>query len=119
MDSGFDRLSPGRGGQQPPGEGIDPRARPFAADALQGDMRAFDEEKELVGKLLWRGVAGGAHQLDQPFALPALVCLDHAARRMARLGELHRSVGEGAAAADRKSTRLNSSHVEISYAVFC
>src|SRR5690349_23425060 len=26
--------------------------------------------------------------------------------------------GEGAAA-DRKSTRLNSSHVEISYAVFC
>src|SRR5690554_7606510 len=27
--------------------------------------------------------------------------------------------GPGAAAADRKSTRLNSSHVRISYAVFC
>src|SRR5204862_7196433 len=37
----------------------------------------------------------------------------------------HRSVGHGApvncrrAGQDRKSTRLNSSHVEISYAVFC
>src|SRR5438874_3288505 len=29
------------------------------------------------------------------------------------------SAALGAAAADRKSTRLNSSHVEISYAVFC
>src|SRR5690606_42105312 len=27
--------------------------------------------------------------------------------------------GTGAPAADRKSTRLNSSHVKISYAVFC
>src|SRR6266496_2847369 len=27
--------------------------------------------------------------------------------------------GPGPAASDRKSTRLNSSHVEISYAVFC
>src|SRR5690349_24253508 len=30
-----------------------------------------------------------------------------------------RSVGESAASPDRKTTRLNSSHVEISYAVFC
>src|SRR5690606_40239323 len=29
------------------------------------------------------------------------------------------SIHRGAAAADRKSTRLNSSHVKISYAVFC
>src|SRR5690606_41681486 len=27
--------------------------------------------------------------------------------------------GDGAATVDRKSTRLNSSHVKISYAVFC
>src|SRR5438874_9022259 len=32
-------------------------------------------------------------------------------------GETSRAVAEGAE--DRKSTRLNSSHVEISYAVFC
>src|SRR5690349_24233162 len=39
-----------------------------------------------------------------------------------RLGQLAGSTGELAQdqhAADRKSTRLNSSHVEISYAVFC
>src|SRR5690349_25034913 len=37
--------------------------------------------------------------------------LDAAARRLA--------VPSPAASLDRKSTRLNSSHVEISYAVFC
>src|SRR3712207_7486517 len=47
--------------------------------------------------------------------------------RAARAGELHRAVqGRQArdlvaepAAPDRKSTRLNSSHANISYAVFC
>src|SRR5690606_41662684 len=36
-------------------------------------------------------------------------------------GELHFSIGytEPTAGTDRKSTRLNSSHVKISYAVFC
>src|SRR5690349_22201405 len=55
---------------------------------------------------------------------------DRAARRRAR-HDLRPSVGAGAvgrhcargagggAGTDRKSTRLNSSHVEISYAVFC
>src|SRR5436309_8237368 len=31
----------------------------------------------------------------------------------------YRKAGKSHAAADRKSTRLNSSHVKISYAVFC
>src|SRR5690606_39926203 len=34
-------------------------------------------------------------------------------------GQPNRGGGGGAPAADRKSTRLNSSHVKISYAVFC
>src|SRR5207302_9224376 len=34
-------------------------------------------------------------------------------------GVVHGFVNEGPAPADRKSTRLNSSHVKISYAVFC
>src|SRR5438874_8168468 len=38
----------------------------------------------------------------------------HGHRRRGRHGQ-HVTVGDG----DRKSTRLNSSHVEISYAVFC
>src|SRR3712207_8436347 len=38
-------------------------------------------------------------------------------RRPARLG--HRRGGPPGVARDRKSTRLNSSHANISYAVFC
>src|SRR6267378_6352359 len=34
-------------------------------------------------------------------------------------GRVRIAVDQNAQAADRKSTRLNSSHVEISYAVFC
>src|SRR3712207_7968152 len=37
----------------------------------------------------------------------------------ARLAVRGRGRGPGHAAADRKSTRLNSSHANISYAVFC
>src|SRR5207253_11164697 len=47
--------------------------------------------------------AAGAKQAD---ALPAF-------------GQHGREIGKGAARADRKSTRLNSSHVANSYAVFC
>src|SRR2546430_3975633 len=48
-----------------------------------------------------------------------------AGEKPARAAEEHRGVGAGARAAphsperDRKSTRLNSSHSQISYAVFC
>src|SRR5690349_23767537 len=41
---------------------------------------------------------------------------EYAAERLAMLGELDERRRRHA---DRKSTRLNSSHVEISYAVFC
>src|SRR5204863_5714103 len=34
-------------------------------------------------------------------------------------GQAMSRIGGGRVAGDRKSTRLNSSHVEISYAVFC
>src|SRR5438034_7397148 len=39
--------------------------------------------------------------------------------QIASLAELHRQVGRGVGDRDRKSTRLNSSHTVISYAVFC
>src|SRR3712207_7125081 len=38
---------------------------------------------------------------------------------LSRLSYALAEVVEGARAADRKSTRLNSSHANISYAVFC
>src|SRR5688572_33024226 len=48
------------------------------------------------------------------------VLLDHAARREARHVRTHRFADDGnPAPRDRKSTRLNSSHSQISYAVFC
>src|SRR3989442_8895408 len=42
-----------------------------------------------------------------------------AARGFGRRGPLPGGLGYRAGGADRKSTRLNSSHVRISYAVFC
>src|SRR3989475_1945975 len=54
--------------------------------------------------------------------LPATVCkgvhhLDLEVRE--RAGGLDLDVGKGVHDLDRKSTRLNSSHSQISYAVFC
>src|SRR5690349_24542165 len=49
-------------------------------------------------------------------AAPVRVASVHGGRR---LGGLVVDGGAGQVGQDRKSTRLNSSHVEISYAVFC
>src|SRR5207249_8799204 len=47
-------------------------------------------------------------------------CESHHVERVAvRFPGLHLEAVEPRASADRKSTRLNSSHVSISYAVFC
>src|SRR5947199_3902118 len=43
----------------------------------------------------------------------------HQQRARGRRGRAARSAGIGALEADRQSTRLNSSHLGISYAVFC
>src|SRR3712207_4984078 len=71
-------------------------------------------------------VAGGLHVAEVTFRTPAAA---EAIRRMAEHPDL--VVGAGTvvraeqvdqaadAGADRKSTRLNSSHANISYAVFC
>src|SRR3712207_7025259 len=51
----------------------------------------------------------------------AVVIRDHLPDRHRRGGSHRRAGGRGAGdgGADRKSTRLNSSHANISYAVFC
>src|SRR5688572_31518370 len=69
------------------------------------------------------------HQARARPGAPAVVCgdevLDHATlhRRANRLAHRLRALGVRAETrvglADRKSTRLNSSHSQISYAVFC
>src|SRR5699024_11980584 len=45
--------------------------------------------------------------------------LHHLAHDERGHGPVHAPEGPGRAGGDRKSTRLNSSHVSISYAVFC
>src|SRR5690606_13875377 len=68
----------------------------------------------------------GIAQLAQPAPTPAPAALygideaGHDHRKAEECPELH-ALGHGAGndGQDRKSTRLNSSHVKISYAVFC
>src|SRR5438874_13232732 len=57
------------------------------------------------------GGRGQRHQKGPGMAAPARRSPRRLRRRRADLGDRARR--------DRKSTRLNSSHVEISYAVFC
>src|SRR5690606_42052182 len=74
----------------------------------------------------WRAAEQDAHAAGRLFEMPGADLNGHAAgdaahrseqrQRAARAG--HRLVGDGRDT-DRKSTRLNSSHVKISYAVFC
>src|SRR5690349_22951688 len=53
------------------------------------------------------------------FRSPALAGMDVRAVREMGVGDLHAEMAIRRRREDRKSTRLNSSHVEISYAVFC
>src|SRR5690606_41934733 len=71
---------------------------------------------------------GVVEQLAQLHADPGRVHDAHVEREQARkavertrivAGEEHRIGPRHAVGQDRKSTRLNSSHVKISYAVFC
>src|SRR3989442_8892713 len=77
---------------------------PPTAEALRAAFRAFDQDRSARVAVLWG--AGGTFCAG--YDLKAFAA---APRRLAR------AYGEGPI--DRKSTRLNSSHVRISYAVFC
>src|SRR5690606_41954305 len=70
---------------------------------------------ELILCLRQEGVAAG----EPVLVLGALLLQRHNARVDLLLQLLELFGLEGIAAIDRKSTRLNSSHVKISYAVFC
>src|SRR5690349_22001621 len=61
------------------------------------------------------GLGGGGGRDRHPSGLPRRGRQPEGRAVVAR----HASRGDRRAEEDRKSTRLNSSHVEISYAVFC
>src|SRR5690625_5726267 len=63
----------------------------------------------ILAGVLWRNIAPVPWSLNPGFAI--------AAKPVLRLGIV--LLGFQLSLADRKSTRLNSSHVAISYAVFC
>src|SRR2546430_8933527 len=80
-----------------------PRSTLFPYTTL---FRSLDEEDAAAGRL-HRVVHGNGE------------CGDVAAVPVDRDRALEAVVGERVAHLDRKSTRLNSSHSQISYAVFC
>src|SRR5690606_40316578 len=78
---------------------------------------AYPPGKQTVGRAaiqaLWEKVLADRPHFEQETPLPTLISGDIA------LTSTEPKDGVGARAQDRKSTRLNSSHVKISYAVFC
>src|SRR5207249_11255559 len=89
---------------------------------------------EILGAGAALGVAGDTLLRAMPWGLNALICTTGLVGAAAALVRRHRVlvssdapwlaaaallIGSNFVARDRKSTRLNSSHVSISYAVFC
>src|SRR3712207_8280579 len=73
----------------------------------------FRSEPVVDGEARRRGARGDAElAIDR-----AQVMVDRAGADVEALGDL--GVGQARGHQDRKSTRLNSSHANISYAVFC
>src|SRR5690606_41496348 len=70
---------------------------------------------ELVGRVLLRQDALG----DVVRVAVALCVAEFRGTGVVPVAQMWRHRPDPAAAQDRKSTRLNSSHVKISYAVFC
>src|SRR5690349_24074802 len=73
---------------------------------------------------IWTGVVEVRHRLAvrtdrvEPVLLVAVASARHAGQRLGRTRRPREELARRDPL-DRKSTRLNSSHVEISYAVFC
>src|SRR3712207_6944498 len=63
-------------------------------------------------------ITGNLVDLETPQIWAKAISNEHA-RILQRIGAHHVVLPEADAGADRKSTRLNSSHANISYAVFC
>src|SRR5690625_6226313 len=87
--------------------------------------RSAGVQKKSVGKspalfdrMSEDGAAAAAQRLDEETHTQVYRHL--AVGQLAQAAEVyHKATGVGRIEADRKSTRLNSSHVAISYAVFC
>src|SRR5690554_722682 len=105
-------LSAGDAGESAPG--FLRRAVPDRRDQLDLLWDAEPEDRAVLARAKPAGIClcGEVPARDHPPGAPG---------QLRRVGhDLYRDdAGVGGAPRDRKSTRLNSSHVRISYAVFC
>src|SRR5947208_12191952 len=96
------------------GTGVSPDARHFqpllALAAALVDLRQLDEAESIL--------RSADNQALDGIPAQAVLSILRARIHMAN-GQLSDAAAAGQAALDRKSTRLNSSHQIISYAVFC
>src|SRR5207249_8205580 len=124
---GRGRDRPRRRGARLP-DAVDPRGRrgsrdPRREDALpgeRGDPRAARRGREAPVAALGRPAGERRqHRGIERVEAVALQRVLHLVRAGGRRGHPGAGVGVVPADRDRKSTRLNSSHVSISYAVFC
>src|SRR5690349_3820639 len=100
----------------------------YSALVAAGSLK-FSDAVQLVrkrGTYMQEAVPPGAGAMAAILGLSPAVVADACQRAAngeicsaANLNSPEQTVISGSAVADRKSTRLNSSHVEISYAVFC
>src|SRR5690606_39382052 len=95
------------------------KERDLGEGGVEQEPQARPHQKLQHWSRVWRQPAKQEAQQQRREVDPHLVSFEgvfrHHGQTMIRLHE----VGKGAQGIDRKSTRLNSSHVKISYAVFC
>src|SRR5258707_7399364 len=94
--------------RRPPRSTLFPYTTLFRSPAIAGvqDIAGADRQRALDHRGVGRGVAGDVDPLDLDQRAELVVLVE-------------RRVGIDITGKDRKSTRLNSSHANISYAVFC
>ena len=76
----------------------EPRGKPFGSDTLGRDASALAYQENFVGETLGIGEPGIAAQANKPFSDVGLIFSDDAPRRMVRVRQFDRGVGECAAA---------------------
>src|SRR5690606_41512688 len=86
---------------------------------LHDALPIFLQEPRLVVARARHGAVERQHQRPRPGGLGPPDVLTHHATVLPRRQLGVEASGQVLGRADRKSTRLNSSHVKISYAVFC
>src|SRR5690554_1023341 len=93
-----------------------------SGDITQGDKTGDEPLPEKIKRWLAEKYkkegnvfCGVIHRLDRPTS--GLVIFSKTSKALSRMNELFKK--QEVQKVDRKSTRLNSSHVRISYAVFC